>query len=135
MRKRSGVKRKTKMAEFPTFIMVRGHRYRLASKKTVTPDDVKESISQAADKAAIENIINNLVVHAGDIQESAPRILELLEGPKAKADKSVAELKAHCDVLQEFLSQLMPTYNRYTKKHPPKKGKTPPKAEEVPVEE
>ena len=113
----------------PEFIMVRGHKYRLAAKKTVSPEDVKESISQAADKAAIENIISNLVVHAGHIQESAPRILEMLEGTKSKADKAVDQLKAHCSVLQEFLDQLMPTYNRYTKKHPPKKK---PKAEKAP---
>ena len=117
------------MAELPKFIMVRGYKYRLASKKMVTPDDVKESISRAADKAAIENIVGNLVKHAGDIQQDAPRILEMLDGSKSKADKAVDTLKAHCDVLQEFLSQLMPTYNRYTKKHPPKKK---PKAEEAP---
>lgn len=105
----------------PEFIMVKGHKYRLAAKKAVSPEDVKESISQAADKAAIENIISNLVVHAGHIQESAPLILEMLEGPKSKADKSVDNLKAHCAVLQEFLDQLMPTYNRYSKKHPPKR--------------
>ena len=116
----------------PEFIQVRGRKYRLvsAAKKTVTPDDVKESISQAADKAAIENIISNLVVHAGQIQESAPRILEMLDGTKSKADKAVDQLKAHCAVLQEFLDQLMPTYNRYTKKHPPKRK---PKEEATPA--
>jgi len=117
----------------PEFIMVRGRKYRLAAKKTVTPEDVKESISQAADKAAIENIISNLVVHAGHIQEAAPRILEMLEGPKSKADKAVDQLKAHCSVLQEFLGQLMPTYNRYSQKHPPRKKKN--KEEETPAAE
>jgi CO dehydrogenase/acetyl-CoA synthase alpha subunit len=116
------------MSKLPAFIMVKGHKYRLASKKTVTPDEVKESISRAADKAAIENIISNLVVHAGHIQEAAPQMLEMLDGPKSKADKSVENLKAHCDVIQEFLGQLMPTYNRYTSKHVPKKRK--PKEEE-----
>ena len=111
------------MAHLPPYIRVKGHRYRLAAKTTVTPDDVKESISRAADKAAIENIISNLVVHAGHIQEAAPGILEILEGPKSKADKAVANLKAHCDVIQEFLGQLMPTYNRYTAKHPVRKSK------------
>ena len=112
--------------KLPQFILVKGFRYRLAAKKSITPDDVKESISQAAEKAAIENIIANLVVHAGDIQQSAPQILDMLDGPKSKADKAVENLKAHCAVLQEFLGQLLPTYTRYVKKHPPKKA---PKAE------
>jgi len=115
--------------QLPQFILVKGHRYRLASKKSVTPEDVKESISQAADKAAIENIIANLVSHAGDIQQAAPQLLEMLDGPKSKADKAVDTLKAHCAVLQEFLDQLLPTYNRYAKKHPPKKAPKP-KADE-----
>jgi hypothetical protein len=121
------------MANLPQYIMVNGHKYRLAAKNTVTPDDVKESISKAADKAAIENIIGNLVVHAGNIQEYAPHILEMLEGPKSKADKAVANLKAHCDVIQEFLGQLMPTYNRYTTKHTYKKRK--PKEEKESADE
>jgi hypothetical protein len=108
--------------KLPQSILFKGHKYRLAAaKKQVTTDDVKESISQAADKAAIENIVANLVSHAKDIQEAAPQILNLLDGPKSKADKSVDLLKAHCAVLQEFLDQLLPTYGRYAKKHPPKK--------------
>ena len=121
------------MSKLPQHIMVKGHKYRLAAKKTVSPEDVKESISMAADKAAIENIISNLVVHAGHIQEAAPQMLVLLEGHKAKADKAVKNLKAHCDVIQEFLGQLMPTYNRYTSKHSPRKRA--PKKEDEAAEE
>ena len=102
------------MTTQPKMIRVNGQLYRLA--RTVSDEDVKGSIAKAADKAAIENIVANLVTHAQHVQEFAPQVFQMLDDKK-EADKLFAELKGHCDVLNQFLRQLGPTYNRYHAKH------------------
>ncbi len=105
----------------PKFIKVKGHVYRLAA-KDVSVDDVKENIAKAADRAAIENIADNLVAHAGHIQETAPQLLVDLDNAAA-AKKLIASLKKRCEVMSKFMEQLQPTYTRYTSKHSKKKRK------------
>lgn len=104
--------------EHPEFIKVKGHTYRLA--KDVSKDDVKESISRAADKAALENIAANLIAHCADIQEQANVFIGNLDD-KRIAEVAVKSLKAHLEVINKFMNELSPTYNRYVKKHPKKK--------------
>jgi hypothetical protein len=108
----------TKEAPHP-FIRVEGQLYKLAGQE-VSKDDVKESINKAADKAAIENIATNLIAHSSDIQALAAQLVENVDD-KALAKDAMTTLKKHCDVIQKFLDELSPTYNRYVSKHKPKK--------------
>ncbi len=109
---------KKKTEQHPEHIKVNGHTYRLA--KDVSKDDVKESISKAADKAALENISANLIAHCADIQEQANALIGGLDD-KRSAEVAIKSLKAHLDVINKFMNELSPTYNRFTKKHPKKK--------------
>jgi glycine cleavage system H lipoate-binding protein len=101
------------------YIRVEGQLYRLAGKE-VSKDEVKESINQAADKAAIENIAKNLIAHAGDIQEMAAHLVDAIDD-KGEAKLAIESIKRHSDVVIKFLEELNPTYNRYVQKHPPGK--------------
>jgi hypothetical protein len=122
------------MTTRPELIRVNGQLYRLA--KNISDDEVKESIEKAADKAAIENIVLNLVTHAERVQELAPQVFQVLDD-KRKADKLFGELKDHANVLQQFLKRMGPTYSRYHSKHEKKGGgkKKAPVKKEAPKED
>ena len=97
----------------PPIVKYAGHIY---VAENVSMQEVQENINRAADRAAIENILENMQVHAGHLQEIAKAMEDAIED-KALMEEGVESLKRHSDVCTKFLARLQPTYSRFVNRH------------------
>ncbi len=103
----------TKEDKHPKIVKFAGHVY---VAENVSMQEVQENINRAADRAAIENILENMQVHAGHVQEIAKAMEDAIED-ESLMDEGIESLKRHSDVCAKFLARLKPTYSRFVNRH------------------